>query len=165
MSFFPKRSASPGTVARFFALVLLVVTLRPDAAAADGVIYQSGLFNKVAINGYDPVAYFTESRPVEGSADHTTEWMGATWRFASAENKERFEADPEAYAPQYGGYCAYAVSQGYTASTDPDAWTVRDGKLYLNYNLQVRETWREDPAGFIAQADTNWPALKADLEE
>ena len=113
-----------------------------------------------AIRGYDPVAYFAEGRPVAGTSDHRHEWMGAVWSFASAENRAAFEADPEKYAPRYGGYCAWAVSQGYTASIDPDAWRIVDGALYLNYSLGVQERWAKDVPGNIAKADVNWPRLR-----
>lgn len=117
-----------------------------------------------AIRGYDPVAYFTEGKPVEGDSAFTYKWMGATWRFASAENRDSFAARPEKYAPQYGGYCAWAVSQGYTASTDPQAWTIVDGKLYLNYSISVRRQWLDGGvAELIQQGDANWPGLKKGL--
>ena len=112
-----------------------------------------------AIRGYDPVAYFTESNPIEGSDKHTFEWKGATFKFASAENLALFEANPEKYAPQYGGYCAYAVSKGYTASIEPEAWNIVEGKLYLNYSLGIRKRWREDIPGHIAAANKNWPGV------
>ncbi len=114
-----------------------------------------------AIRGYDPVAYHAEGKPVKGERAHRVEWKGATWSFASAENKALFEADPEKYAPRYGGYCAWAVSNGYTASIDPDAWSIVDGKLYLNYSLGVRTQWSEDIPGNIAKSDVNWPKLLA----
>lgn len=113
----------------------------------------------VAINGFDPVAYFTEGAPVKGGVGHSTEHMGATWYFSSAGNKAAFEAAPARYAPQFGGYCAYAVSRGYTAPTDPDAWTVHDGKLYLNFSLRARDLWSEDIPGNIARGEANWPAV------
>ena len=116
-------------------------------------------FGNVAIEGYDPVAYFTEGKPVKGSKKHTLEHEGATWRFASAENRALFEADPEKYAPQYGGYCAWAVGQGYTADIDPDAWTIHEGKLYLNYSKKVRAQWLEDMEALIEAGDENWPRL------
>ena len=114
-----------------------------------------------AIRGYDPVAYHTEGKPVAGKRAHRVEWKGATWSFASAENKALFEGDPEKYAPRYGGYCAWAVSQGYTASIDPDAWNIVEGKLYLNYSLGVRDQWSQDIPGNIAKGDVNWPKLLA----
>lgn len=112
-----------------------------------------------AIGGADPVAYFTEARPVAGSPDHAVAWSGATWRFASAKNAARFEADPERYAPAYGGYCAWAVSEGYLAPIVPEAWTVHDGRLYLNASLRVRRRWLRDIPGHIARAEAHWPAV------
>lgn len=117
-------------------------------------------FGGVAIEGYDPVAYFTDGKPVEGSKEHTFEWRGATWRFATAEHRDLFAAAPEKYAPQYGGYCAWAVSQGYTASIDPAAWKIYEEKLYLNYDLDVQKKWQTDIPGNVAKGDMNWPALR-----
>ncbi|MEJ1995040.1 MAG: YHS domain-containing (seleno)protein [Limibacillus sp.] len=132
--------------------------LQPSAAQAADPVY-TGTFSSLAVDGHDPVAYFTMGKPVEGSADYEYEWNGATWRFASQENLESFKADPEKFAPQYGGYCAWAVSQGYTASADPDAWKIVDGKLYLNYSKDVQQRWSEDIPGNIAKADGNWPKV------
>ncbi|MEL7296687.1 MAG: YHS domain-containing (seleno)protein [Pseudomonadota bacterium] len=128
-------------------------------AYADKAPVYTGVFSNTALKGYDAVAYFTEEKPVKGDKQHSTEWNGATWQFSSAENLAKFTADPERYAPQYGGYCAWAVSQGYTASGDPKVWAVVDGKLYINYNDDVGATWREDPVGFIRLADANWPTV------
>ena len=127
------------------------------AAAEEPPVFSTFLGG--AIRGYDPVAYFTEGRPVEGERAYRSEWNGATWSFSSAENKALFDADPEAYAPQYGGYCAWAAAQGYTASVDPTAWKIVDGKLYMNYDANIQARWEQDIPGFIAQADANWPAL------
>jgi len=113
----------------------------------------------LAIRGYDPVAYFTESKPVEGEKTFRTDWNGATWLFANQANLDRFRAEPERYAPQFGGYCAWAVAQGKTAPTDPDAWKIVDGKLYLNYNSSIQKKWEKDITGFIAQANANWPGV------
>ena len=113
----------------------------------------------VAIEGYDPVAYFTEGKPIEGSDDLTATHDGATYRFASVANRDAFAADPAKYAPQYGGFCAYAVAHGATAPIDPEAFTVLDGKLYLNYSDHVRAQWRNDAAEFISRANENWPDL------
>lgn len=126
------------------------------AHAAEPPVYA---LNGIAINGYDPVAYFTESKPVEGSGDFTSEWDGAIIQFASAENKALFDGDPEKYAPKYGGYCAYAVSKGYTASTDPDAWSIYNDRLYLNYSKSVRALWSLNKSGHVASADANWPSV------
>lgn len=124
---------------------------KPEVFAVDGV----------AIRGTDPVAYFTAGAATKGSASNTSEYMGATWQFASAENKAMFDANPEKYAPKYGGYCAFAVSKGSTASTDPEAWSIVDDRLYLNYSLNVRKVWKEDIPGNIARADANWPGVLA----
>ncbi len=113
----------------------------------------------VAINGYDPVAYFTAARPVKGKKAHRVMWKGAIWLFSSAANREAFEADPRRYAPRFGGYCSFAVSRGYTASTDPNAWRIHDGRLYLNYSLGVRDRWARDIPGNIALAEGHWPKV------
>lgn len=110
-----------------------------------------------AIRGYDPVAYFTEGKPVKGKTEFTHQWKGATWRFASAANRDRFAAAPEKYAPQYGGYCAYGVASGYAVKAEPDAWSVVDGKLYLNYDRNVQASWVKDVPGYVRKADANWP--------
>ena len=115
----------------------------------------------IAIKGYDPVAYFTDSKPVEGSSDFALEWNGAKWRFANAAHLAAFKATPEKYAPQYGGYCAWAVSQGYTAGIDPAAWKIVEGKLYLNYSTDIQKKWSGDIPGNIGKADKNWPVILA----
>jgi len=138
------------------ATAALILASAAPAAAKDPVFTD---FWGHAIRGYDPVAYFLQGRPVEGSADFEAEWNGATWRFASAENRARFLEQPEAFAPQYGGYCAWAVSEGYTAPVSPDAWRIVDGKLYLNYDEKVQERWVADIPGHIARADANWPTV------
>jgi YHS domain-containing protein len=127
------------------------------AQALDPIFNTDGL----AIQGYDPVAYFTEGKPVYGKPEFTHDFAGATWQFASAANRDAFAAEPERYAPQYGGYCAWAVSEGYTASTDPAAWRIEDGKLYLNYSKSVQSRWARDIPGNISKADANWPGLKS----
>lgn len=147
---------------RHRSVVLAFASLALLAAAAplfaiDPVFTKNG----VAIEGYDPVAYFTDGKPVEGSKEHTLEWNGATWRFASAEHRAAFAQDPEKYAPQYGGYCAFGVSRGYAVKVDPSAWKIVDEKLYLNYNHDVQAEWAKDPAGYIAKADANWPKVLA----
>jgi YHS domain-containing protein len=139
------------------ALGLLLQAALTPAFAKDPVY--TGTFSSLAVSGYDPVAYFTEGKPVEGSGDHEYEWNGATWRFSSAENLNSFKTEPEAYAPQYGGYCAWAVSEGYTASSDPQAWRIHDGKLFLNYSKGVQKNWAQDIPGNIAKADMNWPKV------
>jgi YHS domain-containing protein len=113
----------------------------------------------VALKGYDVVAYFTDAQPVEGSTEFTHAWNGATWRFASAAHRDAFAAAPEKFAPQFGGYCAWAVSRGYTAPIDPAAWKIVGGKLYLNYSREVQAKWETDVPGHIAKAEANWPKL------
>ncbi|MEX1251882.1 MAG: YHS domain-containing (seleno)protein [Hyphomonas sp.] len=127
-------------------------------AAAEPAIY-AGAFDDLAVQGYDRVAYFTEGKPVKGAKQVSTAWKGAEFRFASAANRDAFKADPETYAPQYAGHCAWAVSQGYTAKGDAKHWKIVDGKLYLNYNTCVQKKWERDVPGFIASANTNWPGL------
>lgn len=158
------RSKGAAVNARLRSLVagLLALVVAPLAAHGATDPINKTLFGALAVDGYDPVAYFTQGKPVEGSKQHALEWNGATWRFASAENRAAFEKEPAKYAPQYGGYCAWAVSQGYTADADPEAWTIVDGKLYLNYNHEVMGTWKKDVPGNIAKADVNWPKLVAE---
>lgn len=137
-----------------FTIALLLLAAPVFAQKSAVFITKAG-----AIGGYDPVAYFTESKPVKGTAALKYNWQGADWHFASRQNLDAFKADPEKYAPQYGGYCAYGTSQGYKAPTEPDAWTLVNDKLYLNYNQKVKETWSKDQAGYIKKADANWPAV------
>ncbi len=139
--------------APIFAILLLVAA----GAAAQSFNHASGLGAK----GYDVVAYFTESRPVIGSPQFTHEYGGVRWQFASAEHRDMFKADPARYTPQYGGYCAYGVSVGGLYDVQPEtAWTVTDGKLYLNKNASVKQTWIKDIPGNVSKADANWPKLK-----
>lgn len=148
-----------------YALRLVLITVLSmtfftpsETLAAKDEIYTK-TFSNEALSGYDPVAYFREGRPVEGKDQFTLKWKGITWQFSSAENRQSFGATPEKFAPQYGGYCAWAVSQGYTASTDPEAWTIADGKLYLNYSKGVRSQWQQDIPGNIIKGDANWPSV------
>ena len=138
-------------------LLTATVTAFPGVAGAESPVYVD--WKGVAIKGYDSVAYFTMSRPVKGNKNQVVTWMGATWRFASPEHRDLFEKDPEKYAPRYGGYCAYGVANNYLVKIDPEAWTVYEGRLYLNYSLEVREQWKEDVPGNIRKADANWPGL------
>ena len=153
MTFAGKRK---GWAAALGVLMAVSILVPATAMAVDPI---NSTFLRGAIKGHDPVAYFTQGGPAKGKNAHSHEWMGATWYFANAENRELFVADPEKYAPQYGGYCAYAVSQGYTAKIDPDAWKIVDDKLYLNFSLKVQKLWEEDIPGYIAKADINWPQI------
>lgn len=118
----------------------------------------------IALRGADPVAYFTQQAPVIGSAEFAHDWSGVTWHFASAAHRDMFAADPLAYAPQYGGYCAWAIAaKQQLFSTQPANWAVVDGKLYLNFSDGVEETWNTDRAGFIARGDEAWPEVRKQL--
>jgi len=140
-------------------------------AAGDGLIARLAGFEELppapvfavdglAIRGTDPVAYFREGRPVAGGAAHEAEWNGARWRFADAANRDAFTAEPERFAPQYGGFCAWAVAaKGALYSTQPDNWSIVDGRLYLNFNDAIQAEWEADSPGFIARADTRWPEI------
>lgn len=144
---------------RFTAGVLLAAVLAASPAQARSPDVYTGLLSSTAVGGYDPVAYFRERKPVAGRSDITWSWNGATWRFASAENRETFKQKPEAYAPAYGGYCAWAVAQGYTAKGDPRHWKIVGGKLYLNYDARVQTDWEKDIPGNISKAEKNWPVV------
>lgn len=141
-------------------LALSIGSLSAPAFAAETI---APIFSTAAgaIRGYDPVAYFKLNKPVKGNAKFTTQWQGASWHFSSKANLDAFVSDPEKYAPQYGGYCAYGVAQGYTPETDPAAFQVRDNKLYLNLSQVVLKKWQMDIPGYVKDADENWPALKA----
>lgn len=141
----------------------------PDPAPPEPVTRPIGQppvysFEQVAIRGADPVAYFTQGAAVRGSGDYEYQWNGATWRFSSAEHRDAFIADPLTYVPQYGGYCAWAVSRGYLASVDPEVWDIVDGRLYLNYSRGVQRQWQRDTLGHIAQGDQNWDGVLASSE-
>lgn len=143
---------------RLALLPLALVLLASPLFAIEPVFKTDG----VAIGGYDVVAYFEDSKAVEGSKEHAHTWNGATWHFVSDEHRAAFAKAPETYAPQYGGYCAFGVSRGYAVKVDPTAWKVVDGRLYLNYNHDVQKEWAKDPAGYITKADANWPAVLAE---
>ena len=114
---------------------------------------------KAVIEGYDPVAYFTKGKPVQGNPEISYEYQGGTFFFSSPEHKELFVKNPAAYAPQYGGYCAYGVTQKALAPIEPTAWTIEDGKLYLNYNESIQKRWEKDKSGYITDANEKWPKL------
>ena len=134
---------------------LLTVSTVPAFAREPETFQKNG----IAINGVDPVAYFTEGGPVAGDAGIGAEYKGATWLFASAANRDAFSADPEKYGAKFGGYCAFAASRGYLAPTIPEAWTVYEDRLYLNANLRARTLWLEDVPGNIAAGEKNWPGI------
>ncbi|MCF8721784.1 YHS domain-containing (seleno)protein [Nitrospina gracilis] len=113
-----------------------------------------------ALGGYDPVAYFEVGRPVQGNGFHTANYQGATYLFANKDHKAKFEANPEMYAPQYGGYCAYGVAVGKKFFSDPHRWKIVGGKLYLNLDENIQEKWNQDVPGYIAKADSNWTEIE-----
>ncbi|OEE13217.1 YHS domain-containing (seleno)protein [Vibrio cyclitrophicus] len=141
---------------KLLTMVLLLVSLYVFAADE---IY-TGFFSSKALDGYDTVAYFTSGKPVEGSQKFSTEYKGADWYFSSEKNLTLFVNNPEKYAPQYGGYCAWAVSaKSDFAPGDPHQWTIVDNKLYLNYDQEIKQRWEQDQAQHIQQADKVWPKL------
>ncbi|HSL23868.1 MAG TPA: YHS domain-containing (seleno)protein [Vicinamibacterales bacterium] len=151
------------TSPRTFVLPVFVVLLSIVAAATAVLAGKDRPVNTgrdgLAVKGYDVVAYMTEGKPVEGNPAFEIEWNGARWQFANAAHRDLFVRSPEKYAPQFGGYCAWAVSRNYTADADPQAWSVVDGRLYLNYSKRVQSQWLEDVPGHIARARANWPAV------
>lgn len=136
---------------------MLLFAVVSVSAQTTSSIYQT---KNGAINGFDAVAYFTQHKAVEGNKQFAVKYKDAIWYFSSAENKEAFKKNPAAYEPQYGGYCAYGCSRGYKAKTEGEAWSIVNGKLYLNYNLDVRTDWNKDQAGYIKKADANWFKIK-----
>ncbi len=134
----------------------IALIFMPLAVAGKPATFSTG---DGAIRGYDPVAYFTVGEPTPGQDKYSTRWQGAIYKFSSADNLALFKSDPAQYTPQYGGYCAYAVSKGATANTEPEAWTIVNGKLYLNFSLSVQKRWRKDIPGHIKSADSNWPGV------
>lgn len=144
-------------------LALLAVLLAPAMAAPPVNILKRGLLRDtttgIAVNGYDVVAYFTDGKPLPGADAYSWTWNGALWKFASQDHLERFKAKPERYAPQYGGYCAYGVSQGYLVTVEPEQFTILDDKLYLNYSADVQQQWSKDIAGYNRKADAHFPEL------
>lgn len=150
------KTKSSASVQFIVIATMLLTFLSSQAQAAKPEIYAT---ENGAIEGYDPVAYFVENQPRKGLEKYTLEWKGAIFKFANAENLATFKAAPEKYTPQYGGYCAYAASLGSIANTEPEAWTIVDGKLYLNYNKQVRSLWSQNTANNITKANNNWPHI------
>ncbi|MGP6086746.1 YHS domain-containing (seleno)protein [Antarctobacter jejuensis] len=150
MAQFTRRSA----LSLALASPALILSARAVHAAEPEIYAEGG----IAIDGSDPVAYFAENGPVPGGTAQV-DWKGATWRFATPENAAAFEADPMTYAPQFGGYCAFAASRGYLAPTIPEAWTVYKGELFLNANLRARKLWLAEIDANIAKGRANWPKI------
>jgi len=137
--------------------IICTMVLSGSAFALDPTY--TGYFSSEAIKGYDTVAYFTEGKPVKGRDEYSTEHNQATWLFSSQQNLDLFLANPDMYAPQYGGYCAYAVATNTTASIKPELFTVVNDKLYLNYSKSINEKWLAQRDSYIVDADKNWPKL------
>ena len=153
-------------MSRFLAMIAAMFAMFAAAPIADAISAPPvSAENGVAIKGYDPVAFFTIGKPQEGRAEHSFVYEGATWRFASAENLAAFKSDPARFAPQFGGYCAWAVSQHYLAPGDPNYWKVVDGKLYLNANARAKELWEADQVAAIKSGHANWPAVLSDNQD
>ena len=142
-------------------VVAIVATLFLVSTARAGEFFEK---DGVALRGHDPVAYFSDSKPVKGLVEHRALHQGSTFLFASKANRDAFAADPARYAPQYGGFCAFGMAGGYKAAGDPVAFSVVDGKLYLNYNRDVQKQWTTDVPGFVSKADRNWPAVSNQTE-
>lgn len=148
---------SKSVYVRFLA-VFTIALCCVSVQAADPVYTR--LFSNKALEGYDAVSYFKSGKPVKGAKEHKLEYNGAVWLFSSAENLLEFKSSPESFEPQYGGYCAWAVSEKNDfAPGDPEHWSIIDNKLYLNYNAKVKRDWISDSSGFIEKADRNWPDL------
>ncbi len=138
-------------------VVLFALTaLFSSQSFAQSPVY-TAFFSDTAVSGYDTVAYFTQNKPVKGDSSYSTQYKGANWHFSNTANLEMFKADPEKYAPQYGGYCAWAVANNNTAKGDPLQWAIHQGKLYLNYDADIRKKWFSDKDALIIKADNNWP--------
>ena len=152
-------------VSRRFAAAMVLAVLALGGCATDGSVSQTtpipplNTANGIALKGHDPVAYFTGGKPLLGQAGIEHRWRGFTWRFATTEHRDAFVVEPERYTPQFGGYCAFAISRGYIADIDPAAWAIERGKLYLNNNAFAHQLWDADRPGNIAAGDRNWPLV------
>lgn len=138
---------------KYLLLGLVLVLAACQKKPQSSIVYVE---NGFAINGYDAVAFFDEGKPVKGLAEYSYNWQDATWLFASAAHKEQFMAHPDQFAPQYGGYCAYGCADGHKAPTQVETWSIVDGKLYFNYNLDVKKLWQENQMMLIEKANKNW---------
>jgi len=144
-------------------IFLLLFSVSFVAVAEDQDINKN--WRSIAIKGYDPVAYFTLGKAVEGKSRFEYRWHDARWRFASKEHLRMFTEDPERFAPRFGGYCAEGMALGRKASVDPHAWLIVDGELYLNYSVEVRDEMARDPRDTIGKADLVWQKLESILSK
>jgi len=152
-------------VALWVVLAGVAVLFAACGRLGEGVAKVNTTADGLAVRGYDAVAFFAENGAVKGDLKYEFAWNGAKWLFANSENLEKFKADPETYAPQFGGYCSYAVSHGYTADGDPDTWKIVDGKLYLNYNQKAKEAWEAEQDKFIKEGEKNWKEFQSKKPE
>lgn len=142
--------------------VLLVVVLafaivKKVSPVGWGLWGQTNTSDGLVLRGYDPIAYFDEGKPVEGSSEHRYDWAGGTWQFANAKNRDLFAADPERYAPQFGSFCSFAVSKGFTANSSPEAWHIHEDKLYVFMDENVRDDWVAGlPDGSLNRSESSW---------
>ncbi|MCP4388126.1 MAG: YHS domain protein [Gammaproteobacteria bacterium] len=136
--------------------VIFALIFVPLAIAGKPMTFATG---DGAIRGYDPVAYFVMGEPTPGKNKYSTKWQGAIYKFLSADNLALFKSDPQRYAPQYGGYCAYALANGAIANTDTEAWAIVNGKLFLNFSPAIKKRWSNDIPGHIRVANKNWPGV------
>ena len=141
-------------------VLLIFCALFFVSCADENKLSVNGSSQGVAIKGYDPVAYFTDSKPVKGKQDLSYNWMDSNWHFSCKENLEQFKSNPAKYAPQYKGYCAFALSRGDLADISPEAWAIVDGKLYLNFNLDINSAWEQDKVNYIKKADRHWAEIE-----
>lgn len=148
-------------IIRWILAITLWATATAVMAGNTAAVNTKGLLNSAAIKGYDPVTYWNNNKPQKGDKQWSFEWRGANWLFSSAENKTLFIQNPQKYAPQYGGYCAWAMAdgKGRTVAIDPNAWVIYNNKLYLNYNLKVKEEWLKTKDQDITVADKNYPTI------
>ncbi len=148
------------TTSRFVpSFALLFLLLMPLSTSNINQLYGGAMEDKIAIKGYDTVAYFRSGRPVKGSSAYTFIWHDMTWYFSTKENRDLFAASPGLYAPQYDGYCAWAMAESRKSVTDPEVWKIVDGRLYLNCSRAAFEKWSRDIPGNIRKADENWKRL------
>lgn len=155
---FGKPRGTPVTLVSRLRLSILIIALllaRP-AVAAEAQFQVSG----VALGGYDPVSYFRQQEAARGNPEYRHRYNGSTWHFSNELHRDLFAEDPRQYAPQYGGFCAYAITQGQLVPVDPYAWTIHEGKLYLNYSTRVRAAWRANLDRYLEAAAENWEILK-----
>lgn len=148
-----------GCIKKRLVKVLLFLSIFTVVSVQATEQIHTGYFNNKAVSGYDVIAYFEQAKPIEGSSKYQFKYQGADWYFSSQANLNKFKMSPEKYAPQYGGYCAWAMSNNKPAPGNPPYWTIYKAKLYLNYDQNVLEQWRANKDYFIKKADANWAGM------